>query len=86
MNFLHLFSSLALLGFCTADIDCFLDDEECEIRLDNLIQTFMGVPTVEECAVYTFYDSEDPVQPNACILLTSSGLLAVVVPCESSTS
>ena len=170
MNFLHFFSTLALLGLSRADIDCFLDGEECEIRSDNLIHTFMGVPTVEECAalgedqfaeafthfgadsspyhntclifsscterrscqdcttgssqrectcslkysgevddsnfvdllgsvsdefackehckdnslcaVYTFYDSEDPVQPNVCILLTSSGLQAPVAACE----
>ena len=86
MNFLHILHLLPFFGFCRADIDCFLDDEECKIRSDNLIQTFMGAPTVEEWAVYTFYDSEDPVQPNACILLTGSGLLAVVVACKSSTS
>ena len=28
------------------------------------------------CAVYTFYDSEDLVQPNACVLLSNSGLQA----------
>ena len=48
MNFLLILSFL--LAFCRADIDCFLDGEECEIRSDNLIHTFMGVPTVDECA------------------------------------
>ena len=171
MNLLHFLFFLALFVFCKGDIDCFLDGEECEIRSDNLIHTFMGVPTVEECAalcedqfaeafthfgpestpyhntclifsscierrscqdcttgssqgectcslkysgtvddsnfvdllgsvwdeytckehckdndlcaVYTFYDSEDPVQPNVCILLTSFGLQAPVVACQN---
>ena len=171
MNFTHkLLFFLATLFSCRAEIDCFLDGEECEIRSDNLVHTFMGVPTVEECAslctdqfgqaftyfgpdsspyhntclifsscterrpcqdcttgssqeectcslkysgevddsnfvdligsvsdeyackelcsdnsqctVYTFYDSQDPVQPNVCVLLNDSGLRGPVVPCD----
>ena len=35
MDSFHLFAFMAFISFCKADIDCFLDGEECEIRLDR---------------------------------------------------
>ena len=153
-------------------IDCFVDRQECEISADNLIHTFLGITSINECRLlcedevtciafthfgsnshpfpdgcllfsscierrpcqncttgssqtecrcsipfsgdvtpdnfvnligsvpdefackklcivesscdmYTYYDSEDLVQPRTCILMTSSGLQKAVEPCEN---
>ena len=36
----------------------------------------------EDCAIYTFYDSEDPTNHNLCILLSSTGLEDPVSTCD----
>ena len=36
--------------------------------------------------VYTFYDSEDLINPNVCILMNSSGMQSPVLPCNHCTS
>eukprot|EP00092_Neocalanus_flemingeri_P010623 GFUD01011445.1.p1 GENE.GFUD01011445.1~~GFUD01011445.1.p1 ORF type:complete len:425 (+),score=118.58 GFUD01011445.1:49-1275(+) len=36
----------------------------------------------DKCVIYTFYNGEDPVNPNVCILLTSAGLQMPVTLCD----
>lgn len=170
MLLLLLFLFLAVSG--SPHIDCFVDNQECKISANNLIHTFLGISSIEECRLlcedevtciafthfgsnnhpipdscllfsscrertpcencttgssqtectcsityagdvtpdnfvnligsvpdelackklcitdsrcnlYTFYDSQDPVQPETCFLLTSSGLREAVEPCEN---
>ena len=60
---------------------------------DNFVDLVGGVPdefackklciTESLCDLYTFYDSQDPVQPETCFLLTSSGLQEAVQPCKN---
>ena len=36
--------------------------------------------------VYTFYDREDPINPNTCILMNSSGMQMPVLACNHCSS
>jgi len=72
----------ALLPLASAgQIDCFLDDQECKVTSDNLIEFYMGINTSEECmalcrddssctAFTHFRENNDPF-PLACFLFSS---------------
>ena len=64
-----------------------------DVTPDNFVNLLGGVPdelackmlcnTYIHCDLYTFYDREDLMQPETCVLLTSSGLQKAVEPCQN---
>lgn len=62
-------------------LDCFVDNEECEIHGDNLIQTYMGVTTLAECSqlceddractTFTFFETDGHPLNEACLLFST---------------
>ena len=67
-------------------IDCFIDQEECEIGTDNLIHTFLGIASAEECKLrcedeigggvhictaFTYFGSNSHPIPDGCLLFSS---------------
>jgi len=47
---LHLlFWTLLVFGSATSSLDCFLDEQECEMSVDNHLDTVMGVLKMTEC-------------------------------------
>merc|ERR1719234_393067 len=44
------FLSALLRTTTSSQIDCFLDEQECQVEADNLIDFFTEIPTSEECA------------------------------------
>ena len=62
-------------------IDCFLDNQECEITSDNLVHTFMGISAIDECrelceaevmcAAFTHYGTDSSPIHDACLLFSS---------------
>ena len=62
-------------------IDCFIDLQECDIREDNLISTFLGIPSTEECqhlcedeltcTAFTHFGSNSHPIPDSCLLFSA---------------
>ena len=62
-------------------IDCFLDNQECEITADNLVHTFMGISAIDECrelceaevtcSAFTHYGTDSSPIHDACLLFSS---------------
>ena len=62
-------------------IDCFVDNEECEIHGDNLIQTFMGVTLLDKCSqlcednsnctTFTFFGTDGHPLNETCLLFST---------------
>merc|ERR1719209_2424563 len=65
----------------SSQIDCFLDEQECQIEADNQIDFFTDVPTSEECAqlcnddrtctAFTHFGPASYPLHEACILFSS---------------
>ena len=80
VNFILLFH-LVSTGSGSPHIDCFLDNQECAITPDNLIHTYMGIPTIEECLqlcddevtciAFTHYNSDSLPFHDGCLLFSS---------------
>ena len=78
-----MFLVVLLLSSVTASpqIDCFIDQQECDIRQDNLIHTFLGIPSIEECQqlcedevtciAFTHFGSESQPIEDGCLLFSS---------------
>jgi len=66
---------------CSPQLDCFLEDEKCEITPENLLQTFTGIRTVEECKTlctdedlciaFTHFGRDSFLFVNDCLLFSS---------------
>ena len=79
MLLLLLFLFLAVSG--SPHIDCFVDNQECEISADNLIHTFLGISSIEECKLlcedevtciaFTHFGSNGHPLPDGCLLFSS---------------
>jgi len=77
---LLVFSSL-LDGTTSSQIDCFLDEQECQIEADNQIDFFTEIPTSEECAqlcnddrtctAFTHFGAASYPLHEACFLFSS---------------
>ena len=71
--------SLSPLTQCL--LDCFIDNEECEIHEGNLVQTIMGISSMTECAglcederyctTFTFFEAGSHPLNEACLLFSS---------------
>ena len=84
---------LLLTAFVSASanpqIDCFLDNQECEIGSNNLLHTYMGITTMEECTAlcedellciaFTHFGIAGNPMGEACLLFSGC---ASRVPCE----
>ena len=78
-----LFFSLSPLTQCL--LDCFIDNEECEIHEGNLVQTIMGISSMTECAglcederycsTFTFFEAGSHPLNEACLLTVSFNLV-----------
>ena len=76
-----IFISLAFSFAQCLLLDCFIDNEECEIHGDNLIETFMGVSSFYECSslcldnsactAFTFYETDSHPLTEACFLFST---------------
>ena len=65
---------------CSSDLDCFLDQQECEIHPDNLITTVTNVSTMDQClglcqdeltcVAFTHFGSESYPFRDACMLFS----------------
>ena len=74
---LFLFSSVT----ASSQIDCFVDQQECDIRPDNLIHTSLGIASIEECQqlcedevawiAFTHFGSSAHPFPDGCLLFSS---------------
>ena len=74
-----LFFSLSPLTQCL--LDCFIDNEECEIHEGNLVQTIMGISSMTECAglcederyctTFTFFEAGSHPLNEACLLFSN---------------
>ena len=79
-NLVIFLSLLIPLAQCLL-LDCFIDNEECEIHGDNLIQTFMGITSVAECSqlcqdnsactTFTFFETDSHPLNEACLLFST---------------
>ena len=91
MLLLLLFLFLAVSG--SPHIDCFVDNQECEISADNLIHTFLGISSIEECKLlcedevtciaFTHFGSNNHPIPDGCLLFSSC---RERTPCENCTT
>ena len=62
-------------------LDCFVDQEQCEINAENLIQTFLEVPTFKACSAlcedelscvgFTHFSESGFPFPHGCLLFSS---------------
>ena len=78
-----LLALLLLISSATANpqIDCFVDQQECDIRPDNLIQTFLGITSIEECkalcedeadcTAFTHFGSDNLSLQDGCLLFSA---------------
>ena len=65
----------------SSQIDCFLDEQQCQIEADNLINFFTEIPTSEECAqlcsddstctAFTHFGATSYPLDKACFLFSS---------------
>ena len=59
----------------TPYIDCYVDNQECDISADNLIHTYLGVSTYTECQLlcvaFTHFDKDGHPFPEGCLLFSS---------------
>jgi len=80
----RMFFALLLLSSsisASPQIDCFVDKQECDIRPDNLIQTFLGITSIEECrqlcedeftcTAFTHFGSDSRPIQDGCLLFSS---------------
>merc|ERR1719367_69195 len=79
-----MFFALLLLSSsisASPQIDCFVDKQECDIRPDNLIHTFLGITSIEECrqlcedeatcTAFTHFGSDSRPIQDGCLLFSS---------------
>ena len=62
--------SVSLDATTNSQIDCFLNEQECQVKADNLINFFTEIPTSEECAELCNDDS-------TCTAFTHFGVFGV---------
>ena len=69
------------ISMSSPQIDCFVDDEQCEITAENLVETIFEVASSEECLAFcdddlnctsfTHFSSSSHPFPRACFLFSS---------------